>query len=84
MLGDERTLLNISNIMHYAPTATLFNTQERIDILKNLHTYITTKVMKSENLLIHGVSPTESQHPINGYLLERDIKSNLLLPWRNK
>ena len=82
MLGDECTLLNISNIMHYAPTATLFNTQERIDILKNLHHYITTKVMKPENLLFHGVSPTESNHPIVGYLQERDIKSNLAFPWR--
>ena len=82
MLGDQCTLLNISNIMHYAPTATLFNTQERIDILKNLHQYITTKVMKPENLLFHGVSPTESNHPIVGYLQERDIKSNLAFPWR--
>ena len=38
--------------------------------------------MKPENLLFHGVSPTESNHPIVGYLQERDIKSNLAFPWR--
>lgn len=82
MLGDECTLLNISNIMHYAPTATLFNLQERIDILKNLHTYITTKVMKPENLLINGMSPTVSRKPIDGNLVKEDIKNELAFPWR--
>ena len=82
MLGDECTLLNISNIMHYAPTATLFNLQERIDILKNLHTYITTKVMKPENLLIHGMSPTVNRSLIDGNLVKENIKHKLAFPWR--
>lgn len=82
LMGNHVTLLNISNIMHYAPSATLFNTQQRIDILKNLHSYITTNVMNKENLLIHGRSPTESDHPIYGYFRERDIVSNIVFPWR--
>ena len=79
--GDVPTLLNISNIMHYAPTATFLSLEERVEIIKNLRDYWAKNVGSPENMLVHGVNPTNGLQ-FMGPIRDKDLKIHFRYSWR--
>lgn len=80
-LGDVPTLLNISNIMHYAPTATFLTLEERVQIIKNLRDYWSKNVGSLENMIVHGLNPTNGQQ-FHGPISDRELKIDFKFSWR--
>lgn len=81
-LGDVPTLLNMSNIFHYAPTATFYPLDERVKILKNLREYWAQNVVSRKNMLVHGLNPVNNDQ-FQGPIRDKDLEHNITFPWRN-
>jgi len=80
-LGNVPTLLNMSNIMHYAPTATFLSLEERVQIIKNLRDYWSKNVVSPENMIVHGLNPTTGKR-IQGPIRDKDLNIHFRYSWR--
>ena len=59
-LGDCPTLFNLSNILHYAPTASILSLQNRIDIFSQFRHYWYSSITTPENLILQGMNPIDA------------------------
>lgn len=88
-LENKKTLINLSNIMHYYATSVFLSTEEKYQILDFLREYLEQYIDK-DNLFFYGKSPIENKHTnvlkfrgrfdINDY----DFSEVRNYPWRKK
>lgn len=81
-LGNVPTLLNTSNIFHYAPTSIFFSIEERVQLIKNLRGYLHKHIVSEENLYVAGLNPLTGDPFKNGRLTDKDLKRKIKYSWR--